>query len=293
MKHKFKIGDKVRVLDGSNIRNYTGGWYEYMNKYVGKEYTIVKVCTFQGRTSYNLENCRNENIPFMVKFDERGLELAEDKDKFKVGDMVIGNEYADGTYGITKSGWKGQVVNVNASGTFDARGIGFTNTATFHCLLPECFDLVETKVVITYVENMTIAKYYENGNCVKTGVAKCSPEDTFDFGIGAKIAFNRLFGFVEPILNNTFDWESFKKGEICVLCNEDNYKDFLKAAKENDCNVGNYGDNLFKNQIVIKKILGLSLKYKDELLPGNEIIFIYEENVVKISSFKDDKTVKW
>lgn len=33
MKHKFKIGDKVRILDGSNIKNYTGGWYNYMNKY--------------------------------------------------------------------------------------------------------------------------------------------------------------------------------------------------------------------------------------------------------------------
>lgn len=280
MKHKFKIGDKVRVLDGSNIRNYTGGWYEHMNKYVGKVYTIVGVYTLQdGRTTYAFE-------PFMMKFDERGLELAEDKGKFKVGDMIIGNSYASGTYGITKSGWKGQVVNVNASGTFDAKGIGFTNTATFHCLLPECFDLLETKVVITYVENMTIAKRYENGNCVKTGVAKCSPEDTFSEETGAKIALERLFA-------KSFDWDGFKKGEICVLCNEDNYKDFLKAAKENDCNVGNYGGNLFKNQIVIKKILGLSLKYKDELLPDNEIIFIYEENVVKISSFKDDKEVKW
>ena len=180
MKHKFKVGDKVRVLDGSNIKNYTGGWYEYMNKYVGKVYTIVGVYTLQvGRTSYNLKNCRKENLPFMLKFDERGLELAKDEGKFKVGDMVIGNEYASGTYGITKSGWKGQVVNVNADGTFDAERIGFTNTCIFYHLLPECCDGVETKVVITYVENMTITKYHENGNCVKTGVARCSPEDTF------------------------------------------------------------------------------------------------------------------
>lgn len=294
MKHKFKVGDKVRVLDGSNIENYTGGWFQYMNKYVGKVYTIVNVYTLQdGRTTYNIENCRNENIPFMVKFDERGLELAEDKGKFKVGDMVIGNEYASGTYGITKSGWKGQVVSVNVDGTFDAIGIGITDTHTYQRLLPECFDLLETKVVITYVENMTIAKRYENGKCVKTVVAKCSPEDTFSKETGAKIAFNRLFGFVEPILDTTFDWDGFKKGEICVLCNKDNYKDFLKAAKENDCNVGNYGDNLFKNQIGVKKIFDLLFKCKDEFLTDNEIIFTYEENVVKISPFKDDKAVKW
>ena len=141
MKHKFKIGDKVRVLDGSNIRNYTGGWYEHMNKYVGKVSTIVGVYTLQdGRTSYALE-------PFIMRFDERGLELAKDEGKFKVGDIVIGNEYASGTYGITKSGWKGQVVSVNADGTFDAERIGFTDTCIFYRLLPECFDLLETKVV--------------------------------------------------------------------------------------------------------------------------------------------------
>ena len=139
MKHKFKIGDKVRIIDGSNIKNYTGGWYKYMNKYVGKVCTIVKVYTLQdGRTSYALEH-------FMMKFDERGLELAEDKGKFKVGDMIIGNSYASGTYGITKSGWKGRVVSVNVDGTFDAIGIGITDTQTFHRLLPD--DKAGFKVV--------------------------------------------------------------------------------------------------------------------------------------------------
>lgn len=214
MKHKFKVGDKVRVLDGSNIKNYTDGWYEHMNKYVGKVYTIdvVYEC-LGGRVAYGVENSS-------LMFDERGLKFAENK------------------------------------------------------------------VVIVYVENMTIAKYYENGKCVKTAIARCSPEDTFSKETGAKIALERLFA-------KSFDWDGFKKGEICVLCNKDNYKDFLKASKENDCNVGNYGDNLFKNQIGVKKIFDLLFKCKDEFLPDNEIIFTYEENVVKISPFKDDKAVKW
>ena len=213
MKHKFKVGDKVRVLDGSNIRNYTGGWCQYMNKYVGKVYTITGLYEYEsGRKAYGVENS-------FLMFDERGLKFAENK------------------------------------------------------------------VVIVYVENMTIAKYYENGKCVKTAIARCSPEDAFSEETGAKIALERLFA-------KSFDWESFKKGEICVLCNKDNYKDFLKAAKENYCNIGNYGDNLFKTQIIIKKIIGLSFKYK-ELLPDNEIIFAYEENVVKISVSKNDKAVKW
>ena len=31
---KFKIGDKVRVLDGSKIDDYTGGWVYLMEKNV-------------------------------------------------------------------------------------------------------------------------------------------------------------------------------------------------------------------------------------------------------------------
>ena len=27
---KFKVGDKVRILDGSNIENYAGGWTKKM-----------------------------------------------------------------------------------------------------------------------------------------------------------------------------------------------------------------------------------------------------------------------
>ena len=204
MKHKFKVGDKVRVLDGSNIKNYTNGWYEHMNKYVGKVYTIdvVYEC-LGGRVAYGVENSS-------LMFDERGLKFAENK------------------------------------------------------------------VVIVYVENMTIAKYYEtekkviidearktvttlllridNKSLKYVDVAKCSPEDTFSKETGAKTALERLFA-------KWFDCDGFKKGEICVLCNKDNYKDFLKASKENDCNVGNYGDNLFKNQIGVKKIFDL-LDYK-------------------------------
>lgn len=41
MKAKFKVGDKVRILDGSKIKNYTCGWNEQeMGKYIGKIYTI-------------------------------------------------------------------------------------------------------------------------------------------------------------------------------------------------------------------------------------------------------------
>ena len=44
------------------------------------------------------------------------------------------------------------------------------------------------KISITRYDNKVVAKY---GN--KVGVAKCNPEDEFNFEIGAKLAFDRLF----------------------------------------------------------------------------------------------------
>ena len=40
---KIKVGDKVRVLDGSKASNYVGGWISTMNKFVGHEYSVCRV----------------------------------------------------------------------------------------------------------------------------------------------------------------------------------------------------------------------------------------------------------
>lgn len=48
------------------------------------------------------------------------------------------------------------------------------------------------KIVITTDGTETLARLYEGGKVVKTATAKCSPDDSFDAYIGAKIAFDRL-----------------------------------------------------------------------------------------------------
>ena len=45
------------------------------------------------------------------------------------------------------------------------------------------------EITITRYGNKVVAKYGK-----KVGVAKCSPDDTFDFAVGAKLAFSRLMG---------------------------------------------------------------------------------------------------
>lgn len=48
------------------------------------------------------------------------------------------------------------------------------------------------KIVITSDGIETLARLYEDGKVVKSATAKCSPEDEFDFSIGARLAFDRL-----------------------------------------------------------------------------------------------------
>lgn len=90
----------------------------------------------------------------------------------------------------------------------------------------------ESKIVVCRDGNRVIASLYEGGKKVAAGVAKCSPEDTFDFATGARIAFDRLFGFVEPTLETAFDWNDFIKGDISVQVNRETIDDFLKECEE-------------------------------------------------------------
>lgn len=116
---KFKVGDKVRILDGSKIKNYAGGWYRFMKEYVDTITTISSIY-----------KCSNGKIGYRCY----------------------------GTCGYV----------------FDERG------------LERCAN--ET-IVIYRKDNKVIALDKKTG---KKAIAKCSPEDAFDFNIGAKLAFDRL-----------------------------------------------------------------------------------------------------
>lgn len=76
MKFKFNIGDRVRVLDGSKIKNYTGGWF--MEDTIGKEAVITECNIIENSPCYRI---RFEDKSLMPNencdFDERGLELVD------------------------------------------------------------------------------------------------------------------------------------------------------------------------------------------------------------------------
>lgn len=91
---KFKVGDKVRILDGSKIENYTGQWNMFMSAHVGEVYTIKHIDTgwTNGRVSYMLNDA-------LFNWDERGLELvSEQKQKIVIttdGRIVKARLYDD------------------------------------------------------------------------------------------------------------------------------------------------------------------------------------------------------
>lgn len=146
---KFKVGDKVRILDGSKIKNYLGGWILKMGRHVGEVHEISNV---EHLSSYST-NYRLEGVAYV--WDERGLERC-------------GNE----------------------------------------------------TIVIYRKDNEVIALDKRTG---KKAIAKCSPEDTFDFNVGSKLAFDRLMNgnkestIVEDMRKRLKSYCDSKSCSNCIL----------------------------------------------------------------------------
>lgn len=235
---KFKAGDKVKILDGAKIENYTASWA--MDQYVGEVHKVKDVDAhwIDGRVSYMLDGCG------CYKFDERGLALVtkqENKFKFKVGDKVIGNEKAN-KYGITTEGWIGTVTEVldepRGGDDFKAFGPGIDDGKSTFTLNSNYFDLYTNtqKIVITTDGKTTTAVLYDGKKRIKDAKAVCAPTDKFDFNYGASLALDRLTGFVRGQVDQTLevnsDWDKFIAGEIAFEMTSDKYDAFLNEVEK-------------------------------------------------------------
>lgn len=157
--------------------------------------------------------------------------------KFKVGDRVRRTEKP---YEDVKIGTLGTITAINNFG-LSARvkvdGRKSDELATWG------FDYIElcnpSSIHITVSGNDTIAVLKDGKNVVKRVCAKCSPEDTFDFNIGAEIAFGRLFGK-----------EPFKACDSEGVC-----KDDAPCAKPNEFKVG--------DKVIVKTTLKIDGMYDD------------------------------
>lgn len=66
MNFKFKVGDRVRILDGSKIENYTGKWTPLMCLHIDKIVTIGDCFEMNGLPAYHVKEIG-------YSWDERGL----------------------------------------------------------------------------------------------------------------------------------------------------------------------------------------------------------------------------
>ena len=114
--------------------------------------------------------------------------------KFKVGDKAR----VTNVIHALKNGYVGEEViikSINPNGKLYKHGTHYgVEHSCFVFAEKELEPVNEKKIVITLDGSKTLARLYEGGNVIKSAVAKCSPEDEFDFETGARIAFDRLVG---------------------------------------------------------------------------------------------------
>ena len=146
--------------------------------------------------------------------------------KFKVGDRVRAINKVDGVDLIGKCGTvvgvKDGLWSVRLGVEFDepfpdghdGNGRGKRGHCRFGYVCD--FELIQNqKIVITADGRETLARLYEGNKVIKSATAKCNPEDTFDFKVGAKLAFDRLVGVAKVTKEPRF----FKGKAVCVKSN--------------------------------------------------------------------------
>ena len=56
----------------------------------------------------------------------------------------------------------------------------------------------DKKIIITTDGKTTKARFYDGKKLIKEAIARCHPDDEFDFETGVRIAFDRLVGEKKP-----------------------------------------------------------------------------------------------
>lgn len=134
------------------------------------------------------------------------------KKNFKVGDRVVGKGYMTGT---NIDGMTGRIICEYINGPLFDYGVEFDNECKyFHKCegkgkYGHCYWVTTDHIELLEPKNETIVIYREGDKVIaldkrtnKKATTRCHPDDTFDFEVGAKIAFDRLLGKEEPKLYN-------------------------------------------------------------------------------------------
>ena len=205
---KYKVGDKVRI-----VSEWGEGCYQNrngeMDKWLGKVMTIRKV----DQNTYGMEEDQDDRLGFGWFWNDACI--AGIANKFNVGERYkVGYESlleagniieitcvdSDRVYYKTIIAVDGDKVR----DSFDARS-EFTKN-----LIPYAEE--NEKIIIIRDGQKVTARKYLNEQLVNSAVARCAPEDTFDFDTGARIAVHRLLNIKEVSQDeqtNMFDGLTF------------------------------------------------------------------------------------
>lgn len=108
--------------------------------------------------------------------------------KFKVGDLVIGNEDADAEYSITKMGWIGEVIGIRDDDDEDVRVKNIEGYTKCECWVDSSyFDLYKKGNHVICADSILIKRVIFNGpativfwNDGTKTIVKCQEGDSFD-----------------------------------------------------------------------------------------------------------------
>lgn len=130
----------------------------------------------------------------------------------------------------------GDIVTIQKKSNDDYRAVSNDGTGWW-ITDDEVEPINNKKIVITTDGNTTLARLYENNKVIKTAEAKCSPEDEFDFNVGAELAFNRLLG--KPCGEEEPKPKYYSGKVVCVTSRQ---KDFT-VGKVYEIKDGKFTDN--------------------------------------------------
>lgn len=253
VKTDYKVGDKVVFIEGTAHSVFPAFYPE-----VGTVGTVVSVGVFEVFVKWEEGStlldghwfCElNWIIPakeYFKKEKEKGNVKKNDR-KFKVGDRVRVikdcNSAKKGMVGTIAVVDKVEILGVNPIGIkFDEKFYGGHDLGG-NCrfgygqwVYPDCIELISgNKIVITTDGATTTARFYDGEKVIKAAKAECSPEDEFDFKIGAKIAFDRLVGneiknsrkYYDGKVVFSEDTGDFKKGVLYAFRSNGYVEDFF------------------------------------------------------------------
>lgn len=227
---KYKVGDKVRIVSewGDGCRQNSSG---RMDKWLGKTMTIRTVTKdYYDETAYRMAEDYGEHIGEGWMWNEKCI--AGIANKFNVGERY----YVSGNI-VTENGNIIEITkfdticgfNRYTYKTIDGNAIGvewFYEDSNFaENLIP--YTEENEKIIIIRDGQKVTARKYVNEQLVNSAIAKCHPDDTFDFDTGARIAFERLLGV--------------SKEEHVVLEDEASENFCIKSSSQsNEIRIGKY-----------------------------------------------------